>query len=74
MNKYGDLLYADPPPVPPGYRVLTPAERAKIFKPFDALRGFDLALSDKHAFTRSSAISPRMPGRLLRNASSNCTR
>ena len=47
MNKYGDLLYSDPPPVPSGYRVMTSAERAKIFAPFDALRGFDLALDSK---------------------------
>ena len=41
---YADILYLSPPPAP---RPMARGLRAKIFAPFDALRGFDFSVSHK---------------------------
>lgn len=45
-DKYRDILYAERPPVPAGHPRMPLENRAKIFSPFAALRGYEEKISD----------------------------
>lgn len=47
-HKYDDIIKADRPPVPDGHPRMSIQNRAKIFSPFSALRGFDDKISDEN--------------------------
>lgn len=41
QRKYGDILYSSRPELPPGHPKMDIQNRAKIFSPFAALRGYE---------------------------------
>lgn len=41
QRKYGDILYSSRPEIPPGHTRMNINNRAKIFSPFAALRGYE---------------------------------
>ena len=50
--KYGDILPLERPAPPPAHPRMAAVNRAKLFSPFAALRGFDDELSAEDALHR----------------------
>lgn len=66
-EKYKDILHLSRPPVPENHPRMTTLNRAKIFSPFAALRGYDEKISDeaqKKTWVTASDISNERKERL----------